>query len=111
MHEMKIKSQHTTLIKCLLLLVLAASCASQRTGRHYQQRNATAEVTPVVQPVPTPVVVEEPVTVEEEPVRSARPLVSQVRRAAEGTWQATKQRALDSLCQSPIFETTQLGLY
>ena len=114
MYEMKIKSQHTTLIKyfrCLLLLVLAASCASQRTGRHYQQRNATAEVTPVVQPVPTPVVVEEPVTVAEEPVRSARPLVSQVRRAAAGTWQAAKQRALDSLCQSPIFETTQLGLY
>ena len=46
-----------------------------------------------------------------EPVVSARPLVSQVHRAPEGTWQAAKQLALDSLCQAPIFETTQLGLY
>jgi D-alanyl-D-alanine carboxypeptidase/D-alanyl-D-alanine-endopeptidase (penicillin-binding protein 4) len=38
-------------------------------------------------------------------------LVSQVRRAPEGTWQAAKQQALDLLCQSSLFESTQLGLY
>ena len=98
--------------RCLLLLLVAGACASQRTGRHYYQQTDGAGTTAAVQDVPTPVVVETPVVETlEEPVRSARPLVSQVRRAAEGTWQAAKQRALDSLCQSPIFETTQLGLY
>ena len=109
---MSVKFINNKYLKCLLLLLVAGACASQRTGRHYYQPPGGAEVAPVVQNVPTPVVVETKAEeTQEEPVRSARPLVSQVRRAAEGTWQAAKQRALDSLCQSPIFETTQLGLY
>lgn len=95
----------------LLLLLLAASCTSGRQVQNYVRQADVAPPPPVVQQVPTPVVVEEEPAEEEEPVRSARPLVSQVRRAPEGTWQADKQAALDSLCQSPIFETTQLGLY
>ena len=72
--------------RCLLLLVVAGACASQRTGRHYYQQTDGAGTTAAVQDVPTPVVVETPVVeTPEEPVRSARPLVSQVRRAAEGT--------------------------
>ena len=109
---MSVKFINNKYLKCLLLLLVAGACASQRTGRHYYQQTGGAEVVPVVQNVPTPVVVETKAEeTQEEPVRSARPLVSQVRRAAEGTWQAAKQRALDSLCLSPIFETTQLGLY
>lgn len=96
--------------KYLLLLLLLASCATKRTIRHHTYQ---ADVRPAV-----PAVVQEPVVVAEEeepeaeePVVSARPLVSQVRRAAEGTWQYEKQQALDLLCQAPLFETTQLGLY
>lgn len=96
--------------KYFLFLLLAASCGSRQTVRyHTPVVDAKPDVPAVVQ-VPTPVVVEEEPE-EQEPVVSARPLVSQVHRAPEGTWQAAKQMALDSLCQSPIFETTQLGLY
>lgn len=94
----------------LLLLLLTASCASQRTVRHH---NYQADARPAV-----PVEVQQPAVVadEKEPeveelVVSARPLVSQVHRFPQGTWQAAKQQALDSLCLSPLFETTQLGLY
>ena len=96
--------------KYLLLLLLVASCASNRTVRHYSHQ---ADIRPVV-PVEVQqsvVVVEEEEPEAEEPVVSARPLVSQVHRFPLGTWQYDKQQALDSLCQSPIFETTQLGLY
>ena len=96
--------------KYLLLLLLVASCGSRQTVRHHSPvADAKPDVPAVVQ-VPTPVVVEEEPE-EQEPVISARPLVSQVHRAPQGTWQAAKQQALDSLCQAPIFETTQLGLY
>ena len=96
--------------KYLLLLLVLASCASKRSISH---RSLQADVRPVApvevqQPV---VVVEEEEPVVEEPVVSARPLISQVHRFEEGTWQAAKQQALDQLVQSPIFETTQLGLY
>lgn len=96
--------------KFLLLLILTASCASQRTVRHqyHQADMRPAEPVEVQQPV---VVVEEEEVLEPEVVASARPLVSQVNRFPEGTWQYDKQQALDLLCQSPIFETTQLGLY
>ena len=98
--------------RLLLLLLLVASCASRQTAiRHRNSYQADVRpVAPVTMPVQTPVVVEE----EEkgpEVVVSARPLVSQVYRFPEGTWQYAKQQALDSLCLSPIFETTQLGLY
>ena len=96
--------------KYLLLLLLLASCASQRNVRHYSHQADVRPVAPVEVQQPV-VVVEEEEPETEEPVVSARPLVSQVRRAPEGTWQYDKQQALDLLCQSPIFETTQLGLY
>ena len=96
--------------KYLLLLLLAASCASQRSVRHYGYQADRQPVQPAV--VQQPVAVQEEEAVQEpEVVASARPLVSQVYPFPEGTWQYYKQRALDSLCQSPIFETTQLGLY
>ena len=96
--------------KYLLLLLLAASCASQRSVRHSSYQADIRLAAPATVSVPTPVVVEEEVK-EQEPVVSARPLVSQVHRTPQGTWQAAKQQALDSLCQSPMFETSQLGLY
>ena len=96
--------------KYILLLLLTASCGSRQSIRHRSNHEADVRPgVPVVTSVPTPVVVEEEEA--EEDVVSARPLVSQVHRAPQGTWQAAKQQALDSLCQSPIFETTQLGLY
>ena len=96
--------------KYLLLLLLLASCATKRTIRHHTyQADVRPDVPAVVQqPV---VVVEEEEPEAEEPVVSARPLVSQVYRAAEGNWQYEKQQALDLLCQAPLFETSQLGLY
>lgn len=96
--------------KYLLLLLLVTSCASRRAVRHYGYQTYTPTPAPVQVQVPAPVVVEEEVVVE-EPVVSARPLVSQVHRFPEGTWQAAKQQALDLLCQSSLFESTQLGLY
>ena len=96
--------------KYLLLLLLVTSCASKRTVNQYRYQAYTQPETPVVVQQQPPVVVEEDVVVE-EPVVSARPLISQVRRAPEGTWQYAKQQALDQLCLSPIFETSQLGLY
>lgn len=93
-----------------LLLLLLASCASQRTSRrHNYQADAIPKV-PATVSVATPVVAEGEGG-KDEPVVSARPLVSQVRRAPQGTWQAAKQQALDELCRSSLFETTQLGLY
>ena len=96
--------------KSLLLLLLLASCASQRSVRHhnYQANQQPDQVVVVQQPVVTS---EQEGVVQEELVVSARPLVSQVRPFPEGTWQADKQQALDLLCQSSLFETTQLGLY
>ena len=96
--------------KSLLLLLLLASCASQRSVRHhnYQANQQPDQVVVVQQPVVTG---EQEGVAQEEPVVSARPLVSQVRPFPEGTWQADKQQALDLLCQSSLFETTQLGLY
>lgn len=96
--------------KSLLLLLLLASCASQRSVRHhnYQAYQQPDQVVVVQQPVTTG---EQEGVAQGEPVVSARPLVSQVRPFPEGTWQADKQQALDLLCQSSLFETTQLGLY
>lgn len=95
----------------ILLLLLLWSCASRQAVRH---AGRTADVRPAL---PAAAVREvepsqaEPVQEEAEPVRSAKPLVAQVQRAPAGTWQAAKQQALDSLCQAPLFETSQLGLY
>ena len=104
--------------KYLLLLLLTVSCASHHSVRH---RSLQAEIKPdapleVQLPANAAVVekeAEEPATTvqESQPVISARPLISQVYRAPQGSWQAAKQQALDSLCQSPLLETTQLGLY
>ena len=96
--------------KYLLLLLLVASCASKRVVQHrVYEVDQRPQVPVVVEPVAT--VEAETEVATEEPVRSARPLVSQVHRFPQGTWQAAKQQALDSLCLSPLFETTQLGLY
>ena len=92
----------------ILLLLLATSCASRQTVSHQ------ADVHPVVPAtitVTTPVVAEEKLEKKPEVLAGLRPLISQVHRFPQGTWQAAKQQALDSLCLSPIFETTQLGLY
>lgn len=96
--------------KYLLLLLLTVSCASKRNIRYrnYLADSQPAQPAVVQQPV---VIVEEKEPEVEEPVLSAKPLVSQVQRFPEGTWQYDKQQALDLLCQSSLFETSQLGLY
>ena len=97
--------------KYFLLQLLIASCASHHTVSNHRSYLAdTPPAAPVTVQIPTPVVVEEEAE-KSEPVVSARPLVSQVHRAPMGTWQSAKQQALDLLCQSPLFETTQIGLY
>ena len=82
--------------KYLLLLLLVTSCASRRTVQHRSYQADPRPYTPATVQVPTPVVVEEEEEVE-EPVVSARPLVSQVRPFPVGSWQANKQQALDML--------------
>lgn len=103
----------------LLLLLLTVSCVSnQQVVRHRGSHQADAFLqVPSTRAAGTPNVPERPLAEPElaslpnQPVSSAKPLVSQVHRANPGTWQAQKQQALDSLCSSPLFETTQLGLY
>ena len=97
-------------------MLVLASCVSTQTVRHRSSHQVDAQpVVPVAQPIGTQVPISPSLGKVEaqapEPVVSARPLVSQVRRAQMGTWQAAKQQALDSLCRLPLFETTQLGLY
>ena len=82
--------------KYLLLLLLVASCTSQRNSQYYGRQPYTYANTPAVSAVPTPVVVEQKA---EKQVPAPR------------TWQAIKHQALDSLCHSSLFETTQLGIY
>ena len=102
----------------LLLLMAATVCSAQRRARH---RTVVADVKPVVPTIgmaQVPVVQEETLTAEaatenvagEAQAWTAQPLTSQVQQAATGTWEAYVQHALDSLCQSPMFQTTQLGL-
>lgn len=96
--------------KYLLLLLLTASCTSQRALWHRNRQGNVLPDAPVAVQMQTPAVAAEELKAK-EPVVSARPLVSQVHRAPQGTWQAAKQQVLDSLCLSPIFESSQLGLY
>ena len=104
--------------KYLLLLLITVSCASHKTVHHRSLQADIRPDAPLEVQLPATAVVEEKVTEEaavmvqqNQPVVSARPLISQVYRAPQGTWQAAKQEALDFLCQSSLFETTQLGLY
>ena len=104
--------------KYLLLLLITVSCASHKTVHHRSLQADIRPDAPLEVQLPATTVVEEKVTEEaaaiaqqSQPVVSARPLISQVYRAPQGTWQASKQQALDLLCQSSLFETTQLGLY
>lgn len=89
----------------LLLLLLMTSCASRQTIHHPDSYQFD-----VRSGVPVSVADGESAANGQNAVVSARPLISQVQRAPQGTWQAAKQQALDALCQSPLFETTQLGL-
>lgn len=106
-------------ISYLLLLLMMVSCGSRQTVYQRGRLADTGPDAPLTVQLPANVVAEkkvaeEPVAamlLQNEPVVSARPLISQVRRAPQGTWKSDKQQALDLLCQSPLFETTQLGLY
>jgi len=83
--------------KLLLLLLFVASCASRQTVRHRGSHQADVQlVAPVAEQGASSV------TVKENKKGKAK---------EELTWQAKKQQALDSLCQSALFKTTQLGLY
>jgi len=95
--------------KLLLLLLLVASCASRQTTIRRRDSHMVdiRPAVPVSRTVPMAIEAEE----KPEEVVSARPLISQVRRFPQGSWQAAKQQALDSLCKLPLFETSQLGLY
>lgn len=96
--------------KYLFLLLLVASCASHRPMRRsVRQADAMPALPYGVQQ--TVVGVQEDKQKEKEAVAYARSSVSQVEYAPQGTWQYAKQMALDTLCQSSLFETSQLGLY
>lgn len=96
--------------KYLFLLLLVASCASNRPMRR-SVRHADAMPALPYGVQQTVVGVQEDKQKEKEAVVYARPTVSQVEYAPQGTWQYAKQMALDTLCQSSLFETSQLGLY
>ena len=104
--------------KYLLLLLLTVSCVSHKTVHHRSLQADIKPDAPLEVQLPTNAVVAEKevedaavLAQQSQPVVSARPLISQVYRAPQGTWQAAKQEALDLLCQSSLFETTQVGLY
>lgn len=83
--------------KLLLLLLFVVSCASRQTVRHRGSHQADVQlVAPVAEQGASPVAVKEN---------------KKGKAKEELTWQAKKQQALDSLCQSALFKTTQLGLY
>ena len=74
----------------VVFLLLLCSCGSRRATQY--SYNAPIHITENAKvELPTPVVVSEVV--------------------APATWKDTIQARLDSLCQQPLFETTQLGLY
>ena len=74
----------------VVFLLLLCSCGSPRATQY--SYNAPIHITENAKvELPTPVVVSEVV--------------------APATWKDTIQARLDSLCQQPLFETTQLGLY
>ncbi|MCR5849453.1 MAG: D-alanyl-D-alanine carboxypeptidase/D-alanyl-D-alanine-endopeptidase [Bacteroidaceae bacterium] len=91
--------------KYLLLLLLTVSCASHKSVR---QRSLQADIRP---DVPLEVqTTSDSQTLSNSPVEGENSLLAK-EDWREASWQAVKQRALDSLCGSPIFETTQLGMY
>ena len=96
--------------KYLFLLLLVASCASHRPMRR-SVRHADAMPALPYGVQQTVVGVQEDKQKEKESVAYARPSISQVEYAPQGTWQYAKQMALDTLCQSSLFKTSQLGLY
>ena len=81
----------------LLLLLLTASCASRQSVRYRDRFQADTQ--PAV------------CAVERENAAEQDAKGGKGQNTVPQTWQAQKRQALDSLCQSSIFETTQLGLY
>lgn len=80
--------------KCLFLtafVIVLCSCGSHRT---------------VQTPYSVPIHITENARVEFD-----TPVVTTQEVAQPATWKDTIQARLDSLCQQPLFETTQLGLY
>ena len=96
--------------KYLLLLLLTVSCASHKSVR---QRSLQADIRPDV-PLEVQTTSDSPIKGEDQIQNSKFKIQDSPSQGDEGfwsSWQAVKQRALDSLCGSPIFETTQLGMY
>lgn len=90
--------------------LLFTSCGSRRalTEQYYQQLIQQSKPVEVVTTKPT----DSQQTVEPtQPASDARQNVSIIDRRDRGTWLGDMQYALDSLCNIPLFETTQLGLY
>ena len=90
--------------------LLFTSCGSRRalTDQYYQQliqQQKSAEVVTT-----KPETTQPPVEQIQQPT-DARQNVSLIARRDRGTWLGELQYALDSLCNIPLFETTQLGLY
>lgn len=77
----------------LLLLLLAASCASQRVAKHRSYEADVQPAAPTVQVVVAP----------PSPDKDAAPAQVQIQPSS-------LTQALDALCQSPLLQTTQLGL-
>ena len=90
--------------------LLFTSCGSRRalTDQYYQQliqQQKSAEVVTT-----KPETIQPPVEQIQQP-SDAHQNVSLIARRDRGTWLGELQYALDSLCNIPLFETTQLGLY
>lgn len=88
----------------LSLLCFLCACSSHRhvvvPANTVQHVSTTIVAAPIDQPVPPSPAV--------SPFRYS---YSTVEKAAHGTWQASVQSVLDSLCNTELLATTQLGLY
>jgi len=93
-------------------VMLLCSCRSREaalTEKYYQQLIQQVQAAKVESQ--TPVVVQQPEAESAPSTSDARRNVSSIVRRDRGTWLGDIQYALDSLCNTSLFETTQLGLY
>ena len=105
-------------LPCAILSCMLVSCFVKRNVTvappPVQQIPSNIEVltaiAPQQQPV-TPAPAPEPVPLNHPLAPSARTLTSLVPKEQQNVWTSMVQTKLDSLCNLPLFQTTQLGVY
>lgn len=95
-------------------LILFCSCGTRRSVAPQPVHVQVAEISPAVNtPIDTPAEAKFDYAPDckTEPDHGTKPLVNTISRGESGTWRGDVQQALDSICSSPIFNTTQIGMY